>query len=163
MIACSALLSVGAGLLTTWDASTGLAKLIIYFAIVGFGAGIGLSVPQLSVQTALAKGEVSLGIAVVLFARNFGPALFMSIAQATFANRLPRNLHQLAPQTNFTRIDNLGVNEIKNSFEGKNREAVILGLSESITQVWYLALGLACFSVVGALLTEWHSVKKEDQ
>lgn len=138
-------------------------KIIVYFAIVGFGAGIGLAVPQLSVQTALPKGDVSLGIAVVLFARNFGSALFMSAAQSIFASRLSRNLHQLAPQTNFTRISDFGVNEIKNSLEGKSREAVILGLNESITQVWYLALGLACLSMVGALLTEWHSIKKEEQ
>ena len=118
--------------------------------------------PQNSVQTVLSKADMPLGLSVVLFAQNFGPALFISIAQAIFTNRLSANLYQLAPYANTTDLASLGFSEIKAKFQANELNDVVLAFSESISQTWFLALGLACFSIFGSLLTDWKSVKQKE-
>lgn len=152
-------MSIGAGLITTWTLSTDVAKLITYSALVGFAGGIGFLGPQSSVQTALSAADVPLGMALILFAQNFGPALFVSIAQATFTNRLSANLHQFTGEA--SAIENLGLTEIKSLFSGEDLRLVLQGFSESLSQTFYLAVGLASFSIVGSLMTDWKSVKEK--
>ena len=163
MIASSVLTSIATGLMTTWDPSTGIAKLIVYFAIVGFGAGVGFQCPQNAVQTALSPSDVSLGLALVLFAQNFGPALFVSLGQAIFINRLTTNLDQFTPpRTNITQIEHLGLKDIKHAYGGTELWDITSAFSQSISETWYLALGLMCFSIAGSLMTPWLSVKEKD-
>ena len=151
MIASSILMPVATGLLTTWDQSTDLALLIVYFALAGLAAGIGFQCPQNAVQTGLSKEDVPLGLALVLFAQSLGPTVSISIAQAVFTNRLSGNLRQNLPSANATKIEGLGLTDISSEFTGNDLVRVRLALNESITQTWYLALGLACLLIVGRL------------
>lgn len=112
-------------------------------------------------QTALPKEDQPLGLAIVLFAQNFGPALFVSIAQAIFTARLSENLHKLVPKASVANIEDLGFADIRGEFGAAKLEHVLLGFSKSIAQTWYLALALACCSIVGAVLTDWKSVKEK--
>lgn len=68
----------------------------------------------------------------------------------------------MAPDLNAARIENMGLTEIKTAFGGKDMDAVLLSFGESLTQTWYLAVGLACLSAVGALITDWQSVKEKE-
>ena len=132
MIASSVLMSVGTGLITTWTVSTHLVELIVYPAIIGFAAGLGFLGPQSSVPNALLKADAPLGLAVVLFAQNFGPALCVTLAQAIFTNRLSAHLHQLAP--NAASLENLGLTQIKVSFGGDHLAQILRGFSEALSQ-----------------------------
>ena len=154
--------SVGAGLLTTWNPSTSLAQLISYFGISGFAAGLGFMTPSTSIQTSLPKADIPLGMAVILFFQNFGPALFVAIAQTIFTNSMSANLHQLVPGSNVNYIETLGLTEIRRTFHGDKLKDVVLAFSDSISQTWYLAVGLTSICIVPAVLTRWKSVKEKE-
>ncbi|KAF7904464.1 hypothetical protein EAF00_001798 [Botryotinia globosa] len=70
---------------------------------VGFqiliGAEIGLGEEQglYMVQTTLPEIDVATGLGIILFAQNFGGALFVSVAQAIFLENISQALKTLAP------------------------------------------------------------------
>ncbi|OQN96558.1 hypothetical protein B0A48_16988 [Cryoendolithus antarcticus] len=159
---CSAILTpVATGLMTTWGQYTTLAPLICYFGLLGFAAGVGFQCPQNSIQTALSKEDVPLGLALVLFAQSFGPALFTSVSQIVFTNRLSADLQSTLPGANVTAIEALGLTEIRKQFSDGMLDSVVSAYGRSITASWYVALALACLCIIGALGTEWKSVKKD--
>lgn len=150
---------VADGLVTTWSDHTVIARLIVYSRMAGLGTGIGFLCPQTSAT--LRKSDQSLGLAVVLFGQDFGPSVFVSVAQTIFTNRLSTNLGRLAPNLDVSRIESMGLTDLKKSFHPHQLSEVIAGFHESLSQTWYLAVGLTCFSLVGSLATEWRSVKKK--
>ena len=40
-------------------------------------------------------------------------------------------------------------------------QEVLSGLNESLTQTWYLVVGLAAVTIFGSLAMEWRSVKEK--
>ncbi|KAK3613993.1 hypothetical protein LTR56_027547 [Elasticomyces elasticus] len=161
MLLGSLLMPLAAGLVTTWNLDTSLAKLISYSGLVGFASGIGFQGPQSAVQTTLAEVDVPLGLSVILFAQHFGPALFVSIAQTIFTNRLAVNLHQAVPSLDAKTIGTIGLGELKSSVGPQRLHDVLLGLDRSLVETWYLPLGLTCASMTGAMMMEWRSVKEK--
>ncbi|KAK4888318.1 hypothetical protein LTR27_012769 [Elasticomyces elasticus] len=161
MLLGSLLMPLAAGLVTTWNLDSSLAKLISYSGLVGFASGIGFQGPQSAVQTTLSEADVPLGLSVILFAQHFGPALFVSIAQTIFTNRLAVNLHQVVPSLDAKTIGTMGLGELKSSVGPQRLHDVLLGLDRSLVETWYLPLGLTCASMIGALMMEWRSVKEK--
>ncbi|CAJ2510220.1 Uu.00g061200.m01.CDS01 [Anthostomella pinea] len=139
MLAGSVLMPLAAGLVTTWTLDSGLAKLITY--------------------SGLPDGP--LGLSVILFAQHFGPALFVSVAQTIFTNRLAVSLHAVAPQLDAKAIEQMGLGQLKSSIGPQKLQDVLLGFDRSLVQTWYLPLGLACATAVGSLMMEWRSVKEK--
>nr|POF06960.1 efflux pump roqt [Quercus suber] len=163
MILASILMPIAAGLVTTWNAHTESAKILALAGFAGFSTGIGFQGPQSAVQTTLPEGDISTGLAIILFAQGFGPAVFLSAAQTIFTNRLSANLHHLAPDLDVISIENMGLNDLKASLGQNNLEKVILGFSQSLSQMWYLTVGTTCLTMVGSLLMDWRSVKEKKQ
>ncbi|CAJ2507215.1 Uu.00g084010.m01.CDS01 [Anthostomella pinea] len=161
MLAGSVLMPLAAGLVTTWTLDSGLAKLITYSSLVGFATGIGFQGPQSAAQTTLSEPDGPLGLSVILFAQHFGPALFVSVAQTIFTNRLVVNLHAVAPQLDAKAIEQMGLGQLKASIGPQKLQDVLRGFDRSLVQTWYLPLGLACATAVGSLMMEWRSVKEK--
>ncbi|KAK3670712.1 hypothetical protein LTR78_009404 [Recurvomyces mirabilis] len=159
MLLGSTLLPLAAGLLTTWTLESNLTKLVAYPALIGFAAGIGFQGPQSAAQTVLSDADGPLGLAVILFAQHFGSALFGSIAQTIFTNRLAANLHDLVPGLNASSVASMGFSEIRGAVAASRLQEVLLGLDRSLIQTWYLGVGLACMTMLGSISMEWVSVK----
>ena len=161
MIVASALMPVAAGLMTTWKVDSSLAQMIALSGFVGFASGLGFMGPQSAIQTTLPEKDIPLGLAVVLFAQNFGPALFVSIAQTIFTNELADNLKDLVPGLDAHIIENMGLGDLKALVGPQNLQTALLRFDKSLTQTWYLAVGLTCATMIGSLLMEWRSVKQK--
>jgi MFS family permease len=176
MLLASILMPLAAGLMTTFDATTTtttIAKLILVTALSGLGYGIGFSGPQNAVQTSLRAEDVPLGIAIMLFAQSFGPAVSVAIAQVIFTNQLQKNLDGVFASSNGTmstssssssgghgfEVANQGLSGIVASVPAEQAAQVLVGISRSITETWYLVVGSACATMVGTLCIEWRSVK----
>ena len=161
MLFASVLMPLATGLVTTWNLSSTLAKLITYSLLAGFSYAIGFIGPQSAVQTVLSDTDGPLGLSVMLFAQHFGPALGISIAQTIFTNRLTVNLREVKPGLRPDMIENTGLGEIISHVEKDNMRQVLLGIDRSIIETWYLPLGLTCASMIGSLMMEWRSVKEK--
>ncbi len=101
-----------------------------------------------------------MGLAIILFAQAFGPAVFVAAAQTIFTTRLTSNLHHIQPSLNATNIENLGLSNLKDHLSGSTLKDVLLSLDQSLTQTWYLGVALACATVIGSATMEWKNVKK---
>lgn len=159
MLFASVLMPIFAGLMTTFTTGTSLDKIAGYCLAMGFSAGIGFNAPQSAVQTMLPVKDASTGIAIIYFAQNFGPAVFLAISQTIFLNRLSVNLTELVPGLSPNAVNNMGLTEIRN-LVGQDELGRALGiLDKSLMQTWYLAVGLTCMTIVGSVAMEWGSVK----
>lgn len=162
MILAGIITPVGAGLITTWTMSTSFARLVVYTGMIGLGTGLAFEAPQIAVQTVLSEADGPLGLAVTLFAQNFGGSLFISVAQQIFTSRLLSDLVGKVPDLNATTIQGLGfVNNLDSSTNGSSQE-ILAGMEDSFLQIWYTALALSCVMIIAALATEWRSVKPDD-
>lgn len=159
MLLASILMPIAAGLMTTLGTSTGIVRLILYTALSGLAYGVGFSGPQNAVQTVLSAEDVSIGLSIMLFAQSLGPAVSISIAQVLFTNRLSINLQNKIPGFNHTSIDNQGLVEMVSSLPADQLQRALHGVDKSLVQTWYLAISLACATLVGSLFIEWRSVK----
>lgn len=157
----SVLMPILAGLLTTLTVRTALAKILVLTGFFGFAGGIGFLSPQSAVQMALPKADASIGLSIILFAEHFGAAVFVAVAQSIFENRLTTNLHELAPSLNATSIEMMGLTDLKTSIGPENLTNVLLGFDKSLAQTWYLAIALACLTIVGSATMDWRSVKEK--
>lgn len=161
MLLASVLMPIAAGLMTTFGTSTGFVRLILYTALSGLAYGVGFSGPQNAVQTVLPEEDVSIGLSIMLFAQSFGPAVSISIAQVLFTNRLSINLQKKIPGLNHTNLDDQGLVDMVTSLPMDQLPPALQGVDESLTQTWYLVIGLACATLVGSLTIEWRSVKSK--
>ncbi|CAI7654398.1 unnamed protein product [Penicillium viridicatum] len=133
MIFASICMPIAAGLMTTYDLHTSLAKIILYSGFVGFSGGIGFQAPQAAVQTTLSVADVNLGIGVILFGQSMGPAVFIAIAQVLFTNQLSSNLGDVVPGLTPKFIEEQGLGDIKNGVPMQRWDEVLGGIDRSLT------------------------------
>lgn len=161
MIFASICMPIAAGLMTTYNLHTSLSQIILYSGFAGFSGGIGFQGSQAAIQTTLSATDVNIGIGVILFGQSMGPAVFIAIAQVIFTNKLSSILEDIVPGLTPTYIEEHGIDDIKNGVSIEQLSKVLDGISRSLTHTWYLAVGLACMTIVGSLLVEWRSVKEK--
>ena len=131
-----------AGLMTTLTVNSGLIRVLVYSGLLGFAGGIGFQAPQVAVQNTLAPEDASIGLAIILFAQNFGPAVSIAAAQTIFLSSLSENVHRLGPGFNATKIENMGLSDLKTHVGNKHLHELLLGFDEALVSTWYLALAL---------------------
>src|ERR1700733_3338185 len=113
MIVSSILSAVGAGLLTTLTPESDHKYWIGFQAITGIGIGMGMQQPLIAVQTVLDISQVPIGTSVIVFVQTLGGALFVSIGQNVFSNKLLENLAKYAPSIDPSVILKIGATSIQ--------------------------------------------------
>ncbi|KAK5131370.1 hypothetical protein LTR08_000973 [Meristemomyces frigidus] len=161
MLFASTIMPIAAGLVTTFTINTSFEKLIIYTAFSGLAYGIGFSGPQNAVQIVLPVEDIPLGLSLMLFAQSFGPAVAITIAQVLFTNQLSTNLNGVVPGLSHADIENSGLTDIVTRVPPAKFREVLAGVDKSLSQTWYLVVGLACATMVGSVMMEWRSVKQK--
>jgi MFS family permease len=161
MLLSSIIMPIFAGLITTFTTNTDFARLILFTGASGFASGVGFNAPISAVQTVPSTNDDALGLAVVLFAQHFGPAVSVAIGQVVFTNQLKSNLARTIPSLNSTTIENNGLLGLTERAPSALHNVVLTGVSKSLSQTWYIAVGLTCATLVGSLLMEWRSVKEK--
>jgi hypothetical protein len=165
MIATTILAPIATGLLTTLPVSASLGTIIGYQSFLGFGLGLGYQGPQIAAQTLFSVADTPLAIAVVMFAQNLGPALFVPVAQTIFESRLDDYLAKFFDPSNNpagskgTSIDNMGLLNLRQIVPVAELPAALLGFDRAVTQTFFLPVGLACATVIGTVGMEWRSLK----
>lgn len=159
VIASSVFMSVGAGLLTTFATDTGHSKWIGYQIVFGFGVGLGMQQPLIAIQTVLPKSDVPIGTAIIMFSQTLGGALFISVAQNVFTNKLLSNLEAIVPDLNPAIVLAAGATNLKNVVDPKDLSGVLTAYNGAIVNCFYVSVALAVVSIFGAVFMEWKSVK----
>ncbi|KAJ5541873.1 hypothetical protein N7461_007876 [Penicillium sp. DV-2018c] len=160
MFAGSAFLTVGAGLCTTFRVDSRLPQWIGYQVILGVGAGLGFQQCINALQTVLPLRDIPIGIAIITFAQSLSGALFISIAQTVFQNGLVASISINAPKVNPDSLIKAGATDLSHRVPKDILPSVLLAYNVAVTQTFYVSVGAAMLSFVGAGLVQWKSMKK---
>ena len=161
MLAGTILMPIFSGLMTTLTIETALSTVIVYSGYFGAAIGIGFQAPQFAVQNSLSAADVNTGLAIILFAQNFGPALSVALAQSIFQNKLAENIGGIVPGITTSKIEDMGLSDLKRQIGPQKLQELLTGFDRSLMQTWYVAVGLSCATLVGSSTMQWRSVKKK--
>lgn len=158
MIMCSTLMSIGTGLITTFQTDTGSSKWIGYQVIFGLGLGMGMQQASTAAQAVLARKDASIGVSLMFFGQSLGGAIFVCIGQAVFTNNIADSLSQI-PGLNPSLIITTGATQLRDVIPVQDLPAVLSAYNVALTKAFTVALAAACFSIVPVLGIEWKNVK----
>lgn len=159
----SGLLTIGCGLCTTFKVHTDRSIWIGYQVIIGVGAGVGFQQCYNALQTVLSLKDIPIGIAIVTFSQSLSGALFISIAQNVFQNRLIEKLTDYAPRIDPDVIIRGGAANLADRIPSRLLPSVLFAYNVAVTQTFYVSVGTAALSFLGAGLVEWKSMRKPKQ
>jgi MFS family permease len=97
MYAGATIMSIGAGLVTTFKTDTGHEKWIGFQVLLGLGIGMGMQQSNLAVQTVLHHRDVPTGSALMFFWQSLGGTIFVSVGQNLFLDKFISQLEKLPP------------------------------------------------------------------
>ncbi|CRG86134.1 Putative HC-toxin efflux carrier TOXA [Talaromyces islandicus] len=167
MILGSTVMSIGAGLLTTFTTTTNHPMWIGYQVVLGLGIGLGMQQSSVAAQTILERKDVPTGAALMMLAQSLGGAIFLAVAQTVFDNNLvshvQKSIHGQHGQNIAQLVLQAGATGIRGLVSPADLQPVLVAYNSAITKTFYVGLGLACASIIGALLMEWKSVKRGDK
>jgi MFS family permease len=153
---CSA---IGAGLLTTFTTETGHAMWIGYQVLYGSGIGMGFQLALIACQVVLTIDDIPVGTAVIMFSQTLGGALFVSVGQNVFTNRLVSGLLEAAPGLDPSVVLAVGATNLKTVIAPEFLEGVKVAYNNALANTWYVSVALSTLSVLGGFGMEWKSVK----
>jgi hypothetical protein len=120
---------------------------------------LGMQQSMIAAQTVLHLDDVPVGTSVLMFTQMFGGALFISVAQNIFTNRLVSGLAQVVPDINPQIVLRTGATSLKDAIDPRHLSGVLFVYNRAITNTFYISVALASLSAIGALGMEWKSVK----
>ncbi|KAJ7200629.1 permease of the major facilitator superfamily [Mycena pura] len=155
MIVSSVIFAIGAGLTSTLKVTSSPMSWISYEIVCGFGLGLGMQQPLLAVQA-----QVPVGTAVVFFSQTMGGALFVSVAQSVFTNKLVLGLAARVPGVDPLIVLNAGATSLTDAVPPQLPPDVLRAYNDGVQAIvstfHCVAIAMATLSVFGA---EWRSVK----
>ncbi|KAL1964839.1 hypothetical protein VTN77DRAFT_6341 [Rasamsonia byssochlamydoides] len=160
MLASSVLMSVGAAMLSTFKVDTGHSEWIGYQVLFGAGIGLGMQQSMVAIQASLPGPDVPIGTAIMMFSQTLGGALFISVGQNVFENKLVSNVAAAhIAGLNPAMVVNTGATEIQTLIPQQFLPAVLTAYNKAVTQTFYVSVAMACLSIIGAACVPWNSVK----
>ncbi|ATY66550.1 MFS transporter, putative [Cordyceps militaris CM01] len=161
MLACTALMAIGAGLLTTLTPHSSDGTWIGYQVIWGFGSGLGMTAGGLVPQTVLARMDAPIGISLIFFSQSLGGSVFLSACQSVFGHLLKTGLRGL---TNSSDILNSGSTDLRKHASLEELPALLDAYNNAVTKTLVIGAATAAAAFAAALAVEWKSVRKaQDQ
>ncbi|KAF2396144.1 MFS transporter [Trichodelitschia bisporula] len=160
MFASAVLMAIGAGLLTTFETNTGHSKWIGYQAIFGIGVGLGIQQTPIIIQNCLPQADVPIGTAIILFAQTLGGAVFISVSQNIFTNKLISNLKAVVPEIDPNFVLRVGATELKNKVPKALLPRVLEQYSDALTNCLYPAAAAGALAFVGVVAVRWKKIRK---
>jgi len=150
--------------MSTWTVDTTFSRWFGYEALTGIGIGLGMQQPMVAIQASLSIDDVPVGTSVVILMQTLGAAVFVSVAQAVFQNRLIQNLQAGIPGANFNPAGLLqaGATDIYSKVPPELLPTVLVAFNDALTHVFLVSVSMSSLTMIGSLAMEWRSVKKKD-
>ncbi|KAI1826713.1 major facilitator superfamily domain-containing protein [Xylaria intraflava] len=159
------LMSIGAGLITTFSLTTPLSRWFGYQVINGLGTGVGFQLGFLVVQNTLPPELVPQGTACVQFSQSLGGAVFVAVAQTVFQNGIIDGLRRNAPQLDPVIFINSGANRIPEILEALGQpdalDVVLTAYMSGLRNAYYISAAAAAAGFFAALGLRWKKIQKQ--
>ncbi|EFQ96766.1 hypothetical protein MGYG_08690 [Nannizzia gypsea CBS 118893] len=162
MYVSTVLMSVGAGLTTTFKPDTNHSAWIGYQVLFGFGIGTGLQQASLAAQTVLNMKDLSTGVSLMFFAQSLGGALFVAISQSLFSNALASNLAQV-PGLDVATVLASGAKDLKKVVPLDKLPLVLPLYNNSLRRSFIVSLAVSCLMILPTIGMEYRTIKKKEK
>ncbi|KAJ7282336.1 major facilitator superfamily transporter [Mycena rebaudengoi] len=156
------LLAVGAGLLSTLKVDSSPTHWIGYQIIYGLGVGLGMQQPVIAAQAVLDLADVPVGTTMLMFTQTLGGALFISVGQNVFVNKLVSGLVSDVPAVNPAIVLMAGATNIRHVVDPQFLAAVLVVYNKALMSAFYVSVAMAALSLFGSMGVEWKSLKGKD-
>ncbi|KAI2628763.1 MFS general substrate transporter [Hypoxylon sp. NC1633] len=158
-----AMVSVGAGLITTFDLRTPFAKWFGYQVLDGLGVGVGFQAGVVVVQNVVSRDLVPQATSCVQFFQSLGGALFIAASQTLFQNGLIDGLARRAPHLDPGLFIRSGAGQIRQVLASVRQEAALDAVLEAymsgLRQTYCISAGAAAVAFLAALGLRWKKIE----
>ncbi|CAI6342461.1 unnamed protein product [Periconia digitata] len=162
IIGGTAFLSIGLGLYTLLEVSSGSPQWIGFQVLTGLGGGMFMTVPLIAIQGILTPSQTPVGIATVTFFQMFGGALMTAISQTIFNQQLLHHLALNVPDVDVAALLAAGTASVMKVVEPAQVPGILLSYNAALVSPFYLAAALGATACVCSLGLEWKSVKGKE-
>ncbi|KAI0380193.1 MFS general substrate transporter [Hypomontagnella monticulosa] len=157
----SAIGTIGCGIITLFNPnmSTGM---WIGFEVLA-SAGFGMSIQQgfTAVQTVLAPEDLAVGTAAVVASQSLGGAVFISVGNSVFQNRLSSLVAETQiPGINVREVVGAGAIAFRKLVPAEQLPALLALYDAALHTVLVVAIPLAGLAFISCCFLQWNSVKK---
>ncbi|KAJ5818067.1 hypothetical protein N7474_003658 [Penicillium riverlandense] len=163
MLCGGILMTIGAGLTTTFNETTSLAQIIGYQALFGLGCGLAFQQPYAAVQATTAAADTNAAIVVLPFAQFLGSVVVLAICQNVFSIEFIDGLAAKVPGLDPDIVLDSGALNLKKVIPTEYLAQALEVYNDALVHVFYIGLGVACATTLGALGSGWRSVKHADK
>jgi hypothetical protein len=164
IIACSIIMSIGAGMITTLTPESRHDKWIAYEFLFGFGLGFGMQQAGMAAQTCLAKKDVMTGVSLMFFTQGLGGAIFISIGQTVFTTSLISKFSALAASSDFSippsMIVNTGATDLRDLIPVQYLPQALVAYNAALSDAFKVGVGCAAATILAGATMEWKDVRK---
>ncbi|KAI9841123.1 MAG: hypothetical protein M1838_003698 [Thelocarpon superellum] len=160
MLACTVLISIGAGLISTFAVDTPEAKWIGYQFVFGFGLGLGMQQASTAAQAVLSRADIPTGVSLMFFGQTLGGSVFLSVAQNIFLNRLTSGLAPLAKTLSPALVVSTGATDLRTIVDPADLPQVLQAYNAALVSAFHVAVAVTSASIIGSSLVEWKNIKK---
>lgn len=151
--------AIGAGLFTTFATDTHHSMWIGSQVLYGAGVGFGFQLALIACQSVLTIDDIPIGTAVVMFGQTLGGAVFVSVGQNVFTNRLVSGLLKEAPGLNPSLVLAVGATNLKSAVPPQLLDGVQEAYNTALTDAFYASVALSALSIFAGFGMEWKNVK----
>jgi hypothetical protein len=116
---------------------------------------MGIQLPIITVQAVLPPADIPVGTAIMTFCQTFGGAIFVSVSQTVFTNRLRSGILALVPGIRPSIVNEIGATNLSSVIPSEYMDGAREVYNSALVSAWYLATGLFGVSVVGAFGIPW--------
>ncbi|CAI7643313.1 unnamed protein product [Penicillium pancosmium] len=162
MYAAPILSSIGAGLLSKFNANSPQSEWIGYQAFYGIGLGLGMSQAIVAVQAAMSPIDIPRALAIVTFMQALGGSVSVSVAQNVLRNQLLQILARDAPEVNAYDLISAGPSTVRQIVPADMLEDVLVAYNSAIVHTFYVGAAFSAVAIFGALPMRWISVKGKE-
>ncbi|KAL7656749.1 hypothetical protein ACMYSQ_005823 [Aspergillus niger] len=160
MIISSVLMTVGAGLLSTFTVATGHAKWISYQVLFGIGLGLGMQQGATAVQMVVHKADVPSVLSLLFFCQQLGGSIALAIAQNIVSSKLVSGLHASLPDVDASAIVSSGATQLRSMVPTKSLATLLQIYNEAVTTSFYLTAATSAVTFLAAIFIVPRSLLK---
>jgi MFS family permease len=153
------IMTIGTGLLTTFEPDTGHPAWIGYQVLAGLGLGMAIQMPVLASQIVVSEHVVPIAISIITFSQFFWSSIFLAIAQAIFANRIVSGLQAAVPGVDPQLLLGAGTADVRLRVDEADLGAVLLVYNDAIVTALYVSVATAGAACLLILPMEWRKTK----
>ena len=145
--------TIGTGLIYTLDIGSSSGKWIGYQILAGIGMGVSFQIPIIVAQGTAVPTDLSSVSSIILFFQCVTGAVFISIAQTLFTNKLLQEVARNLPDVNPLKVVLTGATELRGAFSADELPGILRAYMAGLKDAYILGIALAGVACVVAFIT----------